>query len=550
MFANIFTKSTRDRLGAGVLGALVVGVFVLFSLWVYKDVDLTFYYDLPSAILDMMGIDPDGSGVGGMAYGAMYNFIGAIVVAAIAIGIGASSIAGEEQRGTFGLLLGNPVSRRGAMVSKAASLVAVVATMGLLLWGTGVSSATIVEVDTTGLHLGAISFAIALNGLLYGLLALAIGAWTGKRGMASGVSAAVMVMGYLAASLLPLAELEGLAQIFPWYYYSSGAPLNNGLDWGDVSVLVGLCVLFFVVAWVGIQRRDLREKGTDVTLLDRLRANPVTSKVMERVAGSARVSRLSVKTASEFQGLLTVTTAIMLYMGILIPPIFNLLPEDFVQIFASFPDAMVAMIGGIDMSTPTGFLSGEVFSLVGPIAVIVLLASMGSRALAGEEEAQTMGLLLSNPISRRQVIVEKTTAIVGYALVFGLVTAAATWIGVRIAGLDEVSVGGIISISLLLSLFGLVFGGLALAVSAAVGRRRVATLVTAGIALLTWFMYSFFPLSETTAPLANFSPFHWYLASDPLLNGMDWTAAALLAGTFVVLVMTSIPLFSRRDLRG
>lgn len=550
MFANIFTKSIRDRLGSGVLGALVVGILVVFSLWVYKDVDLSFYYELPSAILDMMGINPAGGGVGAMAYGAMYNFIGAIVVAATAIGIGASSIAGEEQRGTFGLLLGNPVSRRGVLVAKTASLVVVVAVMGVLLWATGLLAAGIVDVDTTGLHLGAVSFSIALNGLLYGLMALGIGAWTGKRGMASGVSAAVMVVGYLAASLLPLADLEGLARIFPWYYYSSGDPLNNGLDWGDVSVLVGLCVLFFVVAWVGIQRRDLREKGTDVTLLDRLRANPMTGRFMERIAGSARVSRLSVKTASEFQGLLTVTAAIMFYMGVLIPPLFNLLPDDFVQIFASFPDAMVAMIGGIDMSTPTGFLSGEVFSLVGPISVIVLLASMGGRALAGEEEAQTMGLLLSNPLSRKQVIGEKTAAMVAYAFVFGLLTALATWIGVRIAGLDEVTLEGIVSISFLLSLFGLVFGGLALLVSAAVGRRRQATLVTAAMALATWFMFSFFPLSEATAPLAGFSPFHWYLSSDPLLNGMDWVGAALLAGTFVVLVIASIPLFQRRDLRG
>jgi hypothetical protein len=35
-----------------------------------------------------------------------------------------------------------------------------------------------------------------------------------------------------------------------------------------------------------------------------------------------------------------------------------------------------------------------------------------------------------------------------------------------------------------------------------------------------------------------------------MVNGMDWTGAALLAGVFLALVAVSIQLFRRRDLRG
>jgi ABC-2 type transport system permease protein len=275
----------------------------------------------------------------------------------------------------------------------------------------------------------------------------------------------------------------------------------------------------------------------------------MTSKVMERVAGSARVSRISVKAFSEYQGLFTITAAIMFYMGVLIPPLYNFIPEDFINIFSTFPDALVAMIGGVDMGTPAGFLTGEVFSLVGPIAVIVLCATIAARALAGEEEKRTMDLLLSNPVSRSRVLLEKVQAMVVYAILFGAVTFIGTWLGVLLGGLDEITVTGIASISLLLTLFGLVYGGLALLVGAATGRRGLATMVTTGTAIVTWFMFSFFPLSETFEPIANVSPFSWYLGSDPLLNGMGWTGAALLLGTFVILVAGSIPLFSKRDLR-
>lgn len=550
MLANVFSKSLRDRLGSGMIGAISLGGLTLFSLWAYQDVDISFYYDLPVGVLELMGIDPDNFGVGSMAFGAMYDFMGALIVGGIAISIGASAIAGEEQAGTFGFLLGNPVSRRGTLLAKTAGLAAIVTTMGVLLWLFAVLSARLLDVATTGVHLGAISVAITLNALLHGLLALAIGSWTGRRGLASGVAVGVMVLGYLGSGLLPLIDLDGLAHVFPWYYYNSSSPLSNGLNGGDVAMLVGLSILFFSLAWVGIQRRDLKEKGAEVTLVDRLRSSPITQKMVERIAGSARVSGITAKTASESQGLLTVTTGIVFYMALLMPILFNFIPEDFVEIFATFPDALIAMIGGVDMSTPAGFVTGEVFSLTAPIAVIVLLAAVGARALAGEEESHTMGLLLANPISRGEVVAKKTLAMLAHAVIFGVVTALGCWLGVLLGGQDEISLEGILSISALLTLFGLVFGGIALLTSAATGRRKLAVWTTTGVALVTWFMFTFLPLSATAEPVASLSPFQWYLGSDPLVNGMDWTAAAMMAGLFVVLAGLSIPAFQRRDLRG
>jgi beta-exotoxin I transport system permease protein len=550
MLANVFSKTTRDRLMAGLIGAVSCGILLVLTIWIYQGVDVSFYYDFPKAILDMVGIAPGGSGVAGIAFGSVYNLIGAFVVAGVAIGIGASSIAGEEADGTLGFLLGNPVSRRGVLLSKAASMTLIVAVMGVLLWLSGLIGAVIFDIDLTGLMIGSLVIALSLNGLFYGLLAMAIGAATGSRVGASAAATALMIVGYVGANLLPLAGLSGVAHIFPWYYFSAGSPLSNGLDPTDAAVLIGLCLASLIVAWVGVQRRDLREKGTAVTLLDRLREHPLTRKVTERLAGSARVSRISVKTASDFQGVLTITAAIMFYLGLVEAPLFNLLPDEFIQVFSSFPDALIAMVGGVDYSTPTGFLTGEVYSIVGPIAVIVLMALMGARAFGGEEEAHTMGLLLSNPIKRSQVVVEKATAMVIYAFVFGVAAFAGTWLGTRLAGLDEVTVGGIASISTLLALFGLSYGGIALAVSAATGRTRAATMVTTGFTLATWFIFSFFPLSETFDRWVNLSPFHWYLGNDPLLNGMDWGAAALFGAAFLVLVAVSVALFERRDLRG
>ena len=44
-------------------------------------------------------------------------------------------------------------------------------------------------------------------------------------------------------------------------------------------------------------------------------------------------------------------------------------------------------------------------------------------------------------------------------------------------------------------------------------------------------------------------PFHYFLSSDPLHNGMNWLHAGVLTGLFAGLVVLAVVLFDRRDLR-
>ena len=85
---------------------------------------------------------------------------------------------------------------------------------------------------------------------------------------------------------------------------------------------------------------------------------------------------------------------------------------------------------------------------------------------------------------------------------------------------------------------------------AATGKVRVAAYGAIGVTLAAYFAFSFLPLAESLAHYAKWSPFHFYLGSDPLTNGMAWGDAAVLAGIFLSLIPLSIPLFQRRDLLG
>ncbi|MBT3995810.1 MAG: ABC transporter permease subunit [Chloroflexi bacterium] len=549
MVHNVFAKSISDRWRGMSIASFTLGVFFLFGMAVYKDIDLGFYNDFPEAMRSMMNIS-EGAGVGSLAYGAIYGLYGSLVLSVMAIIAGAGSFASEERNGSMGLLLGNPKSRNYVLTSKTIALVILLVFSIVVMGIAGRVVPMLLGVEVGGMEVESLMFHLFVNAVFYGMLATAIGGWTGNGGLAIGVSAGVLIVGMLGAGLLPLISgAEDFAKIFPWYYFDGSQPIINGVDWGHVSVLGGASVIFFVVGLIGVNRRDLKAQSVGTTLVDRLRSNPMTQKMVERVAGSARVSHIWVKTASEHQILLIAASYYMFLVGgVLLGPVYTLIDDSLVTLSEQLPETLMALAGGGDMSTPEGFYTVENFGLMAPIIFLMVAVVVGARALAGEESKRTMGLLLANPISRSRIVYEKMFAMVVLTLALGFVTFAGTAVGSLLGGLD-MSYGNIAAISLLASLLGLTFGALALALSAATGRVKFAVFGSVGPALVFYLMDSFLPLNDSIAGYAKLSPFYYYSGSNPLANGMHWGHGGLLAGLTIGLVVLAAVLFERRDLR-
>jgi ABC-2 type transport system ATP-binding protein len=87
----------------------------------------------------------------------------------------------------------------------------------------------------------------------------------------------------------------------------------------------------------------------------------------------------------------------------------------------------------------------------------------GGRALAGEEEAGTLDLLLANPVSRRRVAVDKLAALAAEIVGLGVVLWTALWIGCRAAGL-HVSAGHLAPATASAVLLAVGYGAIALLV--------------------------------------------------------------------------------------
>ncbi len=546
--ATVFTKTIRDRWLGFTIGGVLIGLLFIAGMSVYGTIDLDIYRSMPEVFRSLVGISADAD-LASLSYAAIYGFIGALTLAALALTVGSSSIAGEERSGTLGLLLANPKSRTHVLLSKAGAMLVLTAFGALILLVAAYVVPAILDVSIAGMEPGALIAHIFAHALFIGLLAMAVGAWTGSSGAATGVAAGVLLISYLATGLLPLFEgWEGLTRIFPWYYLDGSAPELNGIDWGHLAVFGVASLILLGIAVVGVNRRDIKGRSVGRGMIDRLREAPGASLVVDRLAGSVAVSSVWLKTVAEHQGLALAGGVLMVALGAMMGPIYTFLPVELRNLGDQLPEALLALVGNGDFSTAAGWYQLENFSLMAPTAVMVVAITLGARALAGEEGNRTMGLLLANPISRTSVLIQKAGAMVLLVAIVGVLTFVGTWIGVTISGL-EMDLGGAAAASLLVSLLGLAFGGLALLLSAATGRVRIAVMGTLGVLMVAYFANSFLPLSADVADLARLSPFYYYLGGDPLVAGLDPVHAVVLGSIFIVEVVVGVILFKGRDLR-
>src|SRR4051812_21637608 len=194
----------RRRVSLVVWAAIVaalVAVIVAFYPSINGDASLDKTFgDFPDAVKALFGTTSLISPVGYLTGRLFALFLPGTLIG-FTISRGAAAIAGEEEQHTLNLTLAYPVARRAFAVQRLAAMNVELLLLAVCAW-----LPLIALSGPSGLDLGVgyLTVAVIESTILaatFGAAALAIGAWTGKRALASGITSGVAAGGYLIDSL-------------------------------------------------------------------------------------------------------------------------------------------------------------------------------------------------------------------------------------------------------------------------------------------------------------------------------------------------------------
>jgi ABC-2 type transport system permease protein len=214
--------------------------------------------NVPKSVANLLGGGDYGT-ITGWFRSEIAAIYGPLVIGALAITGASATTAGEEEDRIMGLVLAYPIRRPRLIAAKAAAIAIVVVVIALATWIGLIVGVAVGGGGITLAHMTALAVQLAFFGFATGAVAIALGAGTGRRSLATGVAAAVGIVGWLINSFAPLVgALDWLKYVSPFYYYAGHDPLSQGVDVVGIVVLGVVSLVLTGVGMVGIERRDLR----------------------------------------------------------------------------------------------------------------------------------------------------------------------------------------------------------------------------------------------------------------------------------------------------
>jgi ABC-2 type transport system permease protein len=210
--------------------------------------------------------------------------------------------------------------------------------------------------------------------------------------------------------------------------------------------------------------------------------------------------------------------------------------------------SLLGLGGSAGLTSPTGYLNSQFFANLLPVMLLIFGIGSGAWAIAGDEAAGTLELLLANPVSRAQVAIARFTALVLMIVGLSTVTLAALLLARGPAGLGQVTPPHLTAAVAATASMGLAYAAFAFALGAG-GASRAAALATASaVAVVGFVLEGLGQVVTALRPVRNAMPWHWLLSADPLTHGATWQAIAWPLALAIVLGSAGTAAFARRDL--
>jgi ABC-2 type transport system permease protein len=245
---------------------------------------------------------------------------------------------------------------------------------------------------------------------------------------------------------------------------------------------------------------------------------------------------------------ITIAVGLSLFAALFLAVAPDVIAEVDLEAYANaFPEALQTAFGIESLGTLEGFLATELYQFGWVLLLGLYFAYTAGGTVSGDVERGRMDMLLSTPVSRSQVVVEKFLSLVPVVLFVNVVVGAVVYAG-SILIAEPLALAPLVAVHALSIPYLLVCSAVGLLYSVALARESLAQ--RAGIAtVFGLFMVQSVVTDTDFEFLGLLSPTRYYSPSEVLVEETyDLVGAAILTEATVLLVVASVLWFQRRDI--
>lgn len=245
-------------LGLALLAIYIVSLYGTFSEQQYTFGELIQAY--PPELMAAFGGTADLFTPPGYLNFTFYSYM-PLILGIYAILVGAGLLVGDEEKGILDLILAYPISRSAFFFGRLASYCLTMLAVLFLTWLGFLPLA-----GGSKLALNAFELALPLLDLFatlffWGMLALLLSMFLPSARLSGMLAALMLVASFFLTTLARLDEnLVNLEKLSPLHYFKGGYAVN-GISWDWFTGLIGIGIIFGLLAWLRFQRRDIRVGG-------------------------------------------------------------------------------------------------------------------------------------------------------------------------------------------------------------------------------------------------------------------------------------------------
>lgn len=222
--------------------------------------------------------------------------------------------------------------------------------------------------------------------------------------------------------------------------------------------------------------------------------------------------------------------------------------DDAEELAEAFPDFIFDLFRIGELHTIEGFIAAEMYSFFWTILVGVYFAYLGAAMIAVDIHERRMDLVLSNPVSRESVLLQKVAALWTPLVILNVSIPAVLFGGSVLIG-ETIDPVALAMVHLLSVPYLLVCAGIGVVLSVVLGHPRSSKSAAIASVIVLWLVGAVSRMSPDYEWIASATPSHYYDYTAILVRGeYSLTNAGILLVAFVVLIAIALVIFIRRDI--